>query len=97
MIYHIADNTHWVGFQNEAYYLPDGFEKEGFVHCCSLAQITGVLARYFNGKTNLVVLHIYENLLNAEIKYEAGPTGETFPHVYGKIDKQAIVKVEMCK
>jgi len=58
-------------------------------------QIEGVLSRYFQGKTALVKLSVDEKKLIAEIKNELSPSlQETFPHVYGAINLDAVVKAE---
>jgi uncharacterized protein (DUF952 family) len=94
MIYHIATSEDWNLHRNEATYVPGGFAKEGFIHCSTHDQVPDVLHRYYSGITNLVLLHIDESKLTAELKYEEATAKELFPHVFGPINKEAIVKVE---
>ena len=76
-----------------AEYWPDGFLKEGFIHACSDEQLEGVLARYFAGVNDLYLLEVDSRLLQSPLKREASGSGEFFPHIYGKINRDAIVKV----
>jgi uncharacterized protein (DUF952 family) len=94
MIYHITTNTAWLKFADHDYYTPDGFRKDGFIHCCKASQLSGVLHRYFQGMSDLVILHIDEQMLRAELKYECATDNEFFPHLYGPLNKDAVVKTK---
>jgi uncharacterized protein (DUF952 family) len=94
MIYHIATKAEWDRQIINSTYAPDAYVKDGFVHCSRHDQVMGVLMKYFTDKKNLVLLHIDETKLDAELKYEPGSNQELFPHIYGPITKEAIVKIE---
>jgi uncharacterized protein (DUF952 family) len=94
MIYHIATLEDWVLHHNNATYQPQGYLKEGFIHCSTKEQVSGVLERYYAGVNNLILLHIDETKLAAELKYEEATNKELFPHVFGPINKEAIVRME---
>lgn len=93
MIYHIATATDWEAHLNRNVYSPSAFEKEGFIHNCELRQLNGVLERYFQGRSDLLLLCISEEKLTSPLKYEAATNGDMFPHIYGEINKDAIIKV----
>lgn len=94
MIYHIVTEQDWRRHRNESDFVPADYHREGFIHCCTAAQLAGVRERYFKGKTGLVLLHLDEAKLKAELKYEVSTKDEKFPHLYGPINSEAIVKVE---
>jgi uncharacterized protein (DUF952 family) len=94
MLLHICTEREWKNCENLSGYVPEQFTRENFVHCCQPDQLTGVLDRYFKGKTDLWMLTIDKNLLTSPVKFEIGPNGDTFPHVYGPINKNAIIKTE---
>lgn len=94
MIYHIATSEDWNLHLTNATYEPQAFSKEGFIHCSTKEQVPGVLQRYYAGAKNLILLHIDEHKLTALLKYEAATNNELFPHVFGPINKEAIVTVE---
>jgi uncharacterized protein (DUF952 family) len=95
MIYHVASQNDWKTFETDGEYAPEAFLREGFIHTCHAHQLQGVLQRYFAGRHDLLLLYLDEQKLACQPIYEPGTGGELFPHVYGKINKDAIVKVEV--
>jgi uncharacterized protein (DUF952 family) len=95
MIYHIATSEDWNLHLTNTTYMPQAFSREGFIHCSTKGQVQGVLQRYYAGVSNLVLLHIDEAKLSAALKYEEASNHEFFPHVFGPINKEAIIKTEV--
>ncbi|RYF79995.1 MAG: DUF952 domain-containing protein, partial [Chitinophagaceae bacterium] len=55
----------------------------------------GVLQRFYKNATGLVLLHIEESKLTAPLKYEPSPSvNELFPHIFGPINTNAVIKIE---
>jgi uncharacterized protein (DUF952 family) len=94
MIYHITEATTWLAQQQSSDFVVSSLTEEGFIHCSTAAQVGGVLQRYYSDQKNLVMLHMDESKLTAELKFEASTQGEYFPHLYGPINKEAILRVE---
>jgi uncharacterized protein (DUF952 family) len=94
VIYHITPRASWEeAIQNGSYTAPSLLE-EGFIHCAQESQIEGVLQRYFSGKHNLVKLTIDTDKLNVKFIFEWSPsTSDTFPHIYGPINLDAVKEV----
>jgi uncharacterized protein (DUF952 family) len=97
MIYHVTTESQWSMQMDSTSFQTESLQLEGFIHCCKLNQLNGVLQRYFNGKSNLVLLTIDERKLKAELKYESGTEDDLFPHIYGAIERAAIIKWERIK
>jgi uncharacterized protein (DUF952 family) len=95
MIYHIATSEEWNLHRDSATYEPGAFKREGFIHCSTSEQVKGVLQRYYAGVTDLILLHIDESKLTALLKYEEATSHELFPHVFGPINKDAIITKEL--
>jgi uncharacterized protein (DUF952 family) len=92
VIYHVTTVGEWEKALQKGVYKTISLETEGFIHCCSMEQIPGVLQRYFIGKTNLIALTIHTGQLLAPVKYEPSPkVNELFPHIYGHINLDAVV------
>ncbi len=92
MIYHITTKTEWEKAQQDGFYKAASLDTEGFIHMCSAEQVEGVLERYFSNQQDLVKLHINEALLSSPLKYELAPSvNDTFPHVYGTVNLDAVV------
>jgi uncharacterized protein (DUF952 family) len=94
MILHVCSTDEWDQHKNNLYYQPASFAKDGFIHCCYENQLAGVLERYFKGGVSLLLLFLDESRIIPEIRFESGPTGDIFPHVYGVINKDSIINIE---
>lgn len=94
MILHVCTSKEWSDQLHQTVFKPASFDKEHFVHCCLDSQLNGVLERYFPGQRDLLLLCIDEKVLRGKVLYEAGPNGEKFPHVFGPIDREAIIQIE---
>jgi len=94
VIFHLTTQQEW----EEQIENPDfealSLKIEGFIHASLPTQKQGVLERYFVGQSNILCLEINPLLLTAELKLEQATNKEFFPHIYGKINKNAIVSIE---
>ncbi|HEY9616423.1 MAG TPA: DUF952 domain-containing protein [Microcoleaceae cyanobacterium] len=93
IILHITPRSQWQQAEAIGEYRADSLESEGFIHCSIPAQIPGVVHRFFQEQTNLVLLCINSARVQAEIRYDTIATGEKFPHIYGGLNLDAIVLV----
>ena len=94
IIYHITTATEWSQANLDGFYEAPSLHSEGFIHCSTDQQVSGVLERYFPGKTNLIKLVIDTDKLESELKLEMSPSvKEAFPHVYGTINLDAVIGV----
>ncbi len=95
MIYHVTKKSAWeTALQTGAYEAPS-LHIEGFIHNSTAAQLEGVLTRYYADQKDLLLLHINEDKLIAQLKYELAPSvNEMFPHIFGAINLDAVEKVE---
>jgi uncharacterized protein (DUF952 family) len=96
LILHIAVRDEWERAVAAGIpYVPSRYEHDGFVHCSSPAQVLGPANRLFRGRTDLVLLVIDPARLGARVIDEPGDPGsaETFPHVYGPIEHEAVTRV----
>ncbi|WP_435355695.1 DUF952 domain-containing protein [Emticicia sp. SJ17W-69] len=94
IIYHITSKDWWQKWENVDYYESPTLHQETFIHLSTAEQVDGVLARYYAGQTNLLKLHVNTEALTAELKYELATNNELFPHLFGRLYKEAILKVE---
>ena len=94
MIYHVTTKSEWVMAMSIGKYEAPSLHSEGFIHLSKQDQVSGVLDRYYKGVTDLVLLHVDETLLSAELKYELSPSvNEEFPHLFGALNVEAVVNV----
>ncbi len=93
MIYHVATQAFWQQALQQGYYETPSLAAEGFIHFSKKEQVAGVLQRYYKNATGLLLLHVDENKLAAELKYELSPSvNELFPHLYGRLNLDAVVE-----
>lgn len=94
IIYHVTTAAEWKAAQQKGAYESPSLPKEGFIHCSQEEQVAGVLQRYFPGKKDLVKLVIDTDKLKSPFIYEWSPsTTDTFPHVYGPVNLEAVIEV----
>ena len=95
MIYHVVTEANWQNALHQSFYEAESLAKEGFIHTSKAEQVAGVLDRYYKGQSNLLLLHIDETKLTATLKFELAPSvNEEFPHIYGQLNMDAVVKTE---
>jgi uncharacterized protein (DUF952 family) len=95
IIYHVTARQEWQRAQAKGRYESASLADEGFIHCSEERQIPGILARYFSGKKDLVKLSIETTRLTSPLYYDWSPSIEdTFPHIYGPINPDAVIAVE---
>ena len=91
-IYHIVNSEDWYEYDQQAGYKLQSLQEEGFIHCSERKQVLGTYRRYFNNKEPLTLIEIDPLKLESELKLEGGQHNDgLFPHIYGVINKEAIV------
>ena len=93
-LFHVVMPDDWAKFKKKDYYEAESLHTEGFIHLSYPHQLEGVLLRYYSGVKKVIILEIDPELLTAELKDEVATGGELFPHLYGALNKSAIVGVE---
>lgn len=93
-ILHVTTPALWEDAQAAGSYSADSLVTEGFIHCSTNAQLSGVLERHFAGQHDLIALVIDPALLRAPVRFEnLGGGDEKFPHIYGSIPVAAVTRV----
>lgn len=94
IIFHIAEREAWNQSQTKQSYRPQMLSAEGFIHCSTPAQVLQVANARFRGRSDLLLLSIDTDRVDAEIRYENLEGGqELFPHIYGELDRGAVIRV----
>ena len=84
----------WEAAQANQSYIPQDFEKDGFIHCSIERQVEGVLERFYQGQTGLVKLKIEKAKVQRPVLFElAEDLNELFPHIYGPLNLDSVVSV----
>jgi uncharacterized protein (DUF952 family) len=95
MIFHITKREAWDSARASGNYRPERFPIEGFIHCSTRDQVIQVANARFRGQAGLVLLSIDTDKIAPEIVYENLEGGQQlFPHIYGALDIDAVVRVD---
>ena len=101
IILHVTTRADWDAARATGSYHPASLEREGFIHCSTPAQAVDTANKYFPGRTDLILLCIDESRVAGEVRYEppAAVGGapdpradQLFPHIYGPLDPDAVVR-----
>lgn len=93
-IYHIVLPEVWERFKGRPSYQPDSLTTEGFIHCSYPSQLEAVLKRYYRGVEKVLILKIDTEKLLSKLVKEASTNNEVYPHIYGRLNHNAVVDIE---
>ncbi len=93
-IYHIVLPETWENFKNEQFYQAESLRSEGFIHCSFAEQLEGVLQRYYKDAEKVLILTLETEKLTSKLINEPSTGGAIYPHIYGKINADAIVELK---
>jgi uncharacterized protein (DUF952 family) len=90
--YHLVPRAQWEDADTEHPYAPPSLTAEGFVHCTDGAdEVAATANRYFSDQDDLLALVIDRARVGAAVRYE--DERGIYPHVYGPIERAAIVGI----
>jgi uncharacterized protein (DUF952 family) len=98
-LFHITTRKAWLEATRVGTYAPASLSTEGFIHCSTARQVRPVGRQFYEGQKGLVLLVIDAARLRSTVKWEPPsggtpgglPQGQSFPHVYGPIQLEAVV------
>ena len=91
-IYHLVPKAAW-GTAPPGPFRAPSLESEGFIHCSNREQVARSANKFYADELEMLVLAIDPARLSSELRDEEGRPGELFPHIYGPIDREAIIEV----
>jgi len=98
VILHIISEEDWKKAQTEGVHTPSSLDDEGFIHCSTLEQVNWVANSFFKGHTDLLILYIDGEKVKERIIYEdTANIGMLFPHIYGPLNLDAVLRVVAIK
>ncbi len=103
IILHIAHRDQWQAAQAKGTHRTESLDTEGFIHCSTAAQVIRVANKFYSGQQGLLLLCIESDKVRAEVRFEPPINPQTrqpepdvkenFPHIYGELNTDAVVKV----
>lgn len=91
-LYHLLAPADWQA--TSEVYQATSLAAEGFIHCSYANQVTRIANLFYREVPELLVLCIDPARLKSEVRDEDPGTGERFPHVYGPIQRDAVLEVK---
>ena len=91
MLYHLALERDWGANASGDYEistLGHTLADVGFIHCSFAHQVDQIAELVYHGRDDVLLLEIDPGRLHAAIKVE-----DTFPHIYGPLNRDAVVSV----
>ncbi|MEZ5306260.1 MAG: DUF952 domain-containing protein [Pyrinomonadaceae bacterium] len=93
-IYHVVLPERWAELDEAEDYVHESLAAEGFIHCSFRDQVDAVIERYYRDVRSLIVLEIDPEKLTSELLIEPSTGGEKYPHIYGAINRSAVIGIE---
>lgn len=91
-IVHLCPRQDWQSARENGEYRAESLDQVGFIHCSRPDQVVEVANRFYRGQSDLVLLWIEPQKVQAGIRWEAAD-GDTFPHIYGPLNIDAVYAV----
>lgn len=93
LLYKIMPASLWAQAQGTMPWAPVDL-RDGFIHLSDASQVRETAHRHFRGQPDLVLLEIAPSALRpGTLRWEISRGGASFPHVYGDIPREAVVRV----
>lgn len=93
LAYHGTPKRYFDGLDPSKPYVPEPFAREGFIHTTEGREAVSItLTKYYQSSAEpWVVLYIDQDRVTSPIRYD--DPAEVFPHIYGPLNRDAIVAV----
>lgn len=95
LIYHVCRREEWDAARARGrYHGSSQDEADGFIHFSSRDQLETSVAKHRAGQGGLVLLLVDPTVLGADLKWEPSRGGQLFPHLYGTLSPEAVLRVD---
>ena len=94
-LYHLALVKDWMLGASAEYdtsTVGRSLADEGFIHCSFGHQVQRVADLLYRGRADVVLLEIDADCLLAPVRVESLDGGEAFPHIYGLLNRDAVIR-----
>jgi len=94
IVYHMVPRVQWEAQSPKRAYSADTLTTEGFIHCTAEPEVLLRVANriYLQSDGEWLVLALETEKLTEALRWEVAD-GHLFPHLYGPINREAIVAV----
>lgn len=94
LILHIVEKQAWRKAKQQNIYAPQSLHSEGFIHCSTPETVVEVANHLFRGQSGLLLLCIDLDKVEAKVLFERVGNQDrwVFPHIYGALNVDAVVR-----
>lgn len=96
VVFHVVGRDEWALAETSGCYAPASLDQEGFIHFSTAGQVAETVARFFAGRADILLIEVRADLLTAPLRFDEvdiGDRRESFPHLYGPLNLDAVVAV----
>lgn len=94
-IFHMCRAEEWQSALSLGAYCGSSQDQaDGFIHFSNAEQLPGSAAKHRCGQSGLVLLTVDAGRLGEALKWEPSRGGQLFPHLYGDLPVDAVVRVD---
>lgn len=91
-VYKICSHAEWQAALAAGRYVGSADDaRDGFIHFSLAHQLAGTAAKYFAGRSDLVLVAVDARRLGTSLRLEASRGGELFPHLYATLQIDCVV------
>lgn len=97
LTFHLVPQAFFDSLDSQVDYVPQPFAQDGFIHCTDGAdEMARTATRYYQSNTAPhYYLYIDKARVRAPVRYDVEP--RIYPHIYGALNRDAIVAVRPAK
>jgi uncharacterized protein (DUF952 family) len=94
LAYHGTPKRYFESLDQSQPYVPEPFAREGFIHTTEGREAVSItLTKYYKASAEpWVMLYIDQDRVTSPIRYD--DPAQVFPHIYGPLNREAIVVVK---
>jgi uncharacterized protein (DUF952 family) len=91
-IYKICSGAEWAAALQAGSYTGSADDaRDGFIHFSTAEQVAATAAKYFAGRSDLLLIEVDAEQLGPALRFEPSRGGALFPHLYGALPLHAVV------
>jgi uncharacterized protein (DUF952 family) len=97
VLVHLCCAQEWSDARTGGQLRPESLTTAGFIHLSTPDQVHLPANRLYRGRSDLVLLYVDSIRLDSPVRWEPGvaadPESMLFPHLYGPLPVEAVIKV----
>lgn len=91
MTYKICTENEWRQLQEIGRFFGSTDDlRDGYIHLSAADQVARTAARFFAGRSDLILLAVNPETLGDSLRWETSPSGSIYPHLYSPLPLDAV-------